>query len=151
MERRDLLNSRQRCFFGDYSGEAGRRCATSADEQNGPGSPRAPVTAIALNMPSPPGIVRLTGLGCSIAARWCEPAWVRGCHIVVVQGSPVPSGDHQPLCVAVSPVPAEPARRAGDDGRTRCDRLLREHPSVVPQVRAELRQRTAPPTGPARR
>lgn len=30
------------------------------------------------------GIVRLTGLGCSIVARRCEPAWVGGCRTVVV-------------------------------------------------------------------
>ncbi len=43
------------------------------------------------------GHCQVDGLGCSIAARWCEPAWVRGCHTVAVQGSPVPGGDHQPL------------------------------------------------------
>ena len=31
----------------------------------------------------------------------------RGRCIVVVQGTPVPAGDHRPLRVAVSPVPAE--------------------------------------------
>jgi hypothetical protein len=47
-------------------------------------------------------------------------------------------------CVTVSVVPAQ---RRGDDGPTRCDRLLRDRSPVVRQVRPELLQRPAPTPG----
>ena len=48
-----------------------------------------------------PGTVKL--VSCLVAAK----IGGRDRCIVVVQGTPVPAGDHRPLRVAVSPVPAE--------------------------------------------
>ena len=47
------------------------------------------------------GTVKL--VSCLVAAK----IGGRDCCIVVVQGTPLPAGDHRPLRVAVSPVPAE--------------------------------------------
>ena len=57
----------------------------------------------------PDELGRVDGLGtvklvsCLVAAK----IGGRDRCIVVVQGTPVPAGDHRPLRVAVSPVPAE--------------------------------------------
>src|SRR6476661_11287432 len=69
----------------------------------------------------------------------------------VIQGSPVSGGDHRALRVAVSPVPAELPRGRGAHGGPRRDRLLRDDPAVVRQVRTRLRGRPAPPPTPTRR
>jgi hypothetical protein len=60
-------------------------------------------TRRASRLPSFPtsGTVKL--VSCLVAAK----IGGRDRCIVVVQGTPVPAGDHRPLRVAVSPVPAE--------------------------------------------
>jgi hypothetical protein len=45
--------------------------------------------------------------------------------LVAVQGPSLPGGDHQPLCVAVLPIPAQFPRGRGDDAGARLDRLAR--------------------------
>jgi hypothetical protein len=73
------------------------------------------------------GIVRLTGLGCSVPGVGGSD-WVRGGHVVVVvQGAPVPGGDHQSLCVAVSPLFAEFAGGRRDDDGPQCHGHLRDY------------------------
>jgi hypothetical protein len=56
------------------------------------------------------GIVNL--VGCMVAGMIgglirVGRGWVRSRRCAVVQGVPVPGGDHQPLRVAVPPVPAQ--------------------------------------------
>src|SRR6476659_4315985 len=67
----------------------------------------------------------------------------------VVQGSPVSGGDHRPLRVAVSPVPADLPRGRGAHAGPRRDRHARDDPAVVRQVRtlyaAGLRRRQPRP------
>jgi hypothetical protein len=62
---------------------------------------------------------------------------------------PLPGGDHQSLCVAVSPVPAEFPRGRGNDEGTRYPGQLRDDPGVVPHVRGRARLFGGPgaPTG----
>jgi hypothetical protein len=62
----------------------------------------------------------------------------------VMQGVLVSGGDHQPLRLAVLPVPAQSPRRRGDDDRAWDCGLPRNHPPVVRKVRPDLRQRAAP-------
>ena len=69
--------------------------------------------------------------------RWCA----------VLQGVSVPGGDHQPLCVAVSPLLTELPRDRGDDAAARDHRQPRDGPAVVCQVRPVLRQQPAPAPG----
>jgi len=97
------------------------------------------------------GTVRLTGWGVRLPGGGGSD-WFRGCHaVVVVQGAPLPSGDHQPLCVAVPPVLAELAGDRGTDDGSWCPGHLRNHPSVVPQVRSGLREPATSPSAPAGR
>src|SRR6478736_809689 len=56
---------------------------------------------VAISEIPPIGIVKL--VSCLVAAR----IGGRDRCVVVVQGTPVPAGDHRPLRVAVPPVPAE--------------------------------------------
>jgi hypothetical protein len=69
--------------------------------------------------------------------------WIRGCHAVcvLVQGAPIFGGDHQSLCVAVSPVPAECAGGRGNgDSLWRPGRVGREdvHSFLVALVVGEV-------------
>src|SRR5918997_886577 len=50
-------------------------------------------------------------------------------------------GDHRPLCLIVSPVPAQLSRGRGDDAGTRGCGVPRDDPAVVYQVRPDLCQR----------
>jgi len=86
-------------------------------------------------------------VGCLVAAK----IGGRDRCIIVVQRTPVPAGDHRPLRVAVSPVPAELSWGRGVNVATRCRGQLRNHPAVVCEVRAGLRQPAAPAPGLARR
>jgi dihydropteroate synthase len=80
-------------------------------------------------------------LGCSGRGG----AGVGGGWRAVVCGVPLPCGDHQPWCVAVSPLPAELPRGAGDDAPARDRGLPRNGAAVVCHVRADLRQRATTP------
>jgi hypothetical protein len=96
------------------------------------------------------GAIRVMGWG--VRLPWC--GWVQtgshGCHVVVVYGVPVPSGDHQSLCVAVSSLSAEFAGGRGGDARVRCPGHLRVDPSLVPHIRSGLRERVTSPSAPGR-
>ncbi len=56
----------------------------------------------------------------------------------------VPGGGHQSLRVALPPVPAQLPGCRGDDVRAWRRGLVRDDPAVVREVRADLRERTAP-------
>jgi hypothetical protein len=64
---------------------------------------------------------------------------------------PVSARDHQLLHLAVPPIPAELPRGRGANAGPRRDRLLRDDPAVVCQVRAGIRVPAAPPPTPTRR
>jgi len=64
----------------------------------------------------------------------CGSDWVRGCHVVVERGTPLAGRYHQPLRLAVLPLPAELEGGRGDDDGPRCPGHLRDHRPVVPQV-----------------
>jgi hypothetical protein len=57
---------------------------------------------------------------------------------------PLPGRDHRPCSLALPRVQPEPERCRAAAGRTGRDRLLRERPPLVSQVRPELRRQAAP-------
>jgi hypothetical protein len=60
----------------------------------------------------------------------------------------LPGGDRQPLCVAVSPLPAQLLGDRGDDARAECPGHVRDDPGVVREIRADRRERAALSSGP---
>jgi hypothetical protein len=63
--------------------------------------------------------------------RRCQLGCLPGGRGGVLQGASLPGGDHRPLCLAVSPVPAQFPRGAGDDAGTGDHRQPRDGPGVV--------------------
>jgi DDE domain len=98
-------------------------------------------------MPCRPGtpITQLRGTG-----RLLEPHRLVGTETPSYRGFRYPGGDHQSSCVAVLPVPAELPRGAGDDAAVRDRGVPRNHLAMVREVRANLRQRAASLSAPAR-
>jgi hypothetical protein len=80
-------------------------------------------------------------LGCS---RRGGRGWAGGGRGAVLQGVSLPGGDHQPLRLALLPVPAELPRGRRNDAGTRDCGQPRDHPAVVCEVRPDLRQQAAP-------
>ena len=81
-----------------------------------------------------------------VAAQGARAVGLWGAAAVfLVQAPPVLRRDHQPCGVAVLPLPAQLPRCGRAARRARDRRELRDDPPVVPEVRANLRRRTAPP------
>ena len=83
--------------------------------------------------------------GNSLAGQRVHAVGLRGAPAVApLQAPPLPRGDHQPRRVAVLPLPAELSGRRGAAGGARDRGQLRDHPPLVPEVRAGVRRRAAP-------
>jgi hypothetical protein len=87
-------------------------------------------------------------IGGSVGRALRGLGWWHRCAII--QGVPVSGGDHQSLCLAVLPFPAQLPRGRGDDVVARDRGLPRNHPPVVRKVRPDLRQRATSSPGTSR-